>query len=128
MDIRNYVAYLNAVHFELLRGRSIQTTLLGFSQGAATAMRWAMNDAVSFDRLVLWAGLFPADIDFAKGAELLRGKKVIEVLGRRDEYINEERVAEMHRLNAQLNISPSIIEFDGKHEIDTITLMEIARG
>lgn len=127
MDIQNYVAYLNAVCHHQIKDRPVKTTILGFSQGAATAMRWAMDGNVFFDRLVLWAGLFPPDIDFAKGAALLHGKDVVEVLGTQDEFITQERVAEMHRLNTLLNISPTIIQFEGKHEIDQQALAQIAR-
>lgn len=126
MDIQNYVAYLNAVYHQQIKDRTCNTTIMGFSQGAATAMRWAMDGTVLFNRLVLWAGLFPPDIDFAKGAELLRGKNVIEVLGKQDEFINEERIVEMHRLNTLLNISPTIIQFEGRHEIDQNVLAQIA--
>jgi predicted esterase len=127
-DIQNYVAYLNTVYLHQIQGRVRKTTILGFSQGAATAMRWAMDGKVLFDRLVLWAGLFPPDIDFAKGAELLRDKKVFEVLGKQDEFINQEKVADMHRLNSMLRISPTIIEFEGKHEINTGVLEQIAKS
>lgn len=127
MDIQNYVAYLNAVYHHQIKDRTVKTTILGFSQGAATAMRWAMDGNVLFDRLVLWAGLFPSDIDFGKGTELLQGKEVVEVLGKQDEFINQERVAEMHRLNTLLNISPTIIQFEGKHQIDQQILTHIAR-
>ncbi|MFM8914632.1 MAG: alpha/beta hydrolase [Flammeovirgaceae bacterium] len=126
MDIQNYIAYLNAVFLHQMKDYKLPTTVLGFSQGAATAMRWVMDGTVSFDRLILWAGLFPPDIDFAKGAELLHEKKIIEVLGTQDEFINQDRVAEMHRLNNLLRISPTIIQFEGKHEIDQNVLEQIA--
>ena len=126
MDIQNYTAYLNAVFLHQMENYKLPTTVLGFSQGAATAMRWVMDGTVSFDRLILWAGLFPPDIDFAKGAELLHEKKIIEVLGTQDEFINQDRVAEMHRLNNLLRISPTIIQFEGKHEIDQNVLEQIA--
>jgi predicted esterase len=91
-------------------------------------MRWAMNNQVQFDRLILWAGLFPPDIDFTKGAELLKGKEVIEVLGKQDEFITADRIQEMMKLNRQLNIDPVILEFDGKHELKEEVLLKIVEG
>jgi predicted esterase len=126
MDIENYITYLNSIHQKEIGGQRIKTTLFGFSQGAATAVRWAMNGKINFDRLILWAGLFPPDMDFEKGAELLKGKKVIEVLGKQDEFITPERVQEMMKLNKQLQINPTIIEFNGKHEMDENVLRKIA--
>ena len=128
MDIENYITYLNFIHKKEIGQRHVKTTLLGFSQGAATLMRWAMNNQVQFDRLILWAGLFPPDIDFTKGAELLKGKEVIEVLGKQDEFITADRIQEMMKLNRQLNIGPVILEFDGEHELKVEVLLKIVEG
>lgn len=125
-DIENYVAYLNGIHHKEIGGRKIKTTLFGFSQGAATAVRWAMNQQVEFDRLILWAGLFPPDINFEKGAELFKYKDVIEVLGKQDQFITEDRIQEMLKLNERLKINPKIIEFDGVHEINQKILMDLS--
>ena len=125
-DIENYVAYLNGIHHKEIGGRKIKTTLFGFSQGAATAVRWAMNQQVEFDRLILWAGLFPPDINFEKGAELFKYKDVIEVLGKQDQFITEDRIQEMIKLNERLKINPKIIEFEGVHEINQEILMNLS--
>jgi predicted esterase len=126
MDIDNYINYLDAILKIENSPSHFPTTLFGFSQGAATVVRWAMNGNVNFDRLILWAGLFPPDMDFEKGAELLKGKKIIEVLGKQDQFITKARVEEMMQLNQKLKINPTIIEFEGKHEIDERVLGEIA--
>lgn len=125
-DIENYIAYLNGIHHKEIGGRKIKTTLFGFSQGAATAVRWAMNQQVEFDRLILWAGLFPPDINFEKGAELFKYKDVIEVLGKQDQFITEDRIQEMLKLNERLKINPKIIEFEGVHEINQEILMDLS--
>ena len=125
-DIENYIAYLNGIHHKEIGGRKIKTTLFGFSQGAATAVRWAMNQQVEFDRLILWAGLFPPDINFEKGAELFKYKDVIEVLGKQDQFITEDRIQEMIKLNERLKINPKIIEFEGVHEINQEILMNLS--
>ena len=125
-DIENYIAYLNGIHHKEIGGRKIKTTLFGFSQGAATAVRWAMNQQVEFDRLILWAGLFPPDINFEKGAELFKYKDVIEVLGKQDQFITEDRIQEMLKLNERLKINPKIIEFEGVHEINQEILMGLS--
>ena len=125
-EIQNYISYLNFVHHTEHTNIKIHTTLLGFSQGTSTAVRWAIEGQIAFDRLILWAGLFPADMDFMKGAALLQNKEVIEVLGTQDPFITTEKRAEMHHLNNQLNITPTIIEFEGKHELNQAILSKIA--
>ena len=128
VEIENYTRYLDSILAIERTPPHVKTTLLGFSQGAATAVRWAMSGKLEFDRLVLWAGLFPPDMDFEKGSHLLQNKEVLEVLGKHDEFITKEKIAEMHDLNTRLHLTPTIIEFDGKHELDAGVLSKIAFG
>ena len=124
-DIQNYITYLNTLYTKEIGSRKIKTTLLGFSQGSATVTRWALDGKVNFDRLVLWAGIFPPDMDFKKGHEMLAKKEVIEVLGKNDPYITQEKKKELNRLSEALQITPKLIEFDGGHDIDAITLKSL---
>jgi len=125
-DIDNYLTYLDAVyHKEVPASFKGEVNILGFSQGAATASRWVMNQKVPFHRLILWAGVFPPDMDFKKGNALLKQKEVIEVYGKQDPYINEERLKEVAALNEKLGIQPQVIAFDGGHEIDAATLQKL---
>ena len=126
-DIENYITYLNLIYQREMAGlKSIPpVTLLGFSQGVATAARWALYGSVDFQRMILWAGILPPDMDFALGKERVKGKEVIQIYGRLDPFINAERLDEMKKLSDQLNIAPKIIEYDGKHEIDERVLGQI---
>jgi predicted esterase len=126
VDIENYIAYLNGIYRkEIPATLSAKITILGFSQGAATASRWVINNEVTFNRLILWAGAFPPGIDFTKGKEVLKSKEIFEVYGTKDSFINEDRMKELQRLNEQLEIKPIMIRFDGKHEIDEPTLLSL---
>ena len=127
MDIENYIQYLETI-LKIEPSADIQITLFGFSQGAATASRWALSGKIKFDRIILWSGLFPPDMDFEKGSHLLKEKKVIEVLGKNDPFITPARIEEMKSLNQQFKINPTFIEFEGKHEITERILQEIAFG
>ena len=42
-----------------------KTIILGFSQGGATAARWFFNNSKKFDQLILWASVFPPEIDLS---------------------------------------------------------------
>lgn len=122
-DISNYINYLNTVfEIEIPNEFTGQINLLGFSQGAATVARWAMDKNIRFDRIILWGGIFPPDMDFEKGAELLKHKQVIEVAGRNDPFLTDERMKEIAAVNTRLQIKPQLIMFDGGHEIDPATL------
>ncbi len=126
MDIENYLTYLNGIYSkEIPTSFAGQVTLLGFSQGGATVSRWALDGTVSFQRLILWAGIFPNDMDFDKGTSLFRNKEVIEVYGDQDPFLTDERLGEMKDLNGKLNLRPTLVQFKGGHEIDQETLLQL---
>lgn len=125
-DIENYITYLNNVFArEIGTRKDLNITLLGFSQGAATASRWALSDSIYFRRLILWAGILPPDMDFEKGKQLLQAKTVNVVYGKNDPFLNESRFGEMKSLAEKLGISPGEIVFDGAHEIHEATLLTL---
>ncbi len=125
MDIDNYIRYLDAVYEDELSSFSnVPVTLFGFSQGCATVCRWAIEGKPKFDRLILWAGLFPPDLNFDKGHAVLDDKKTIMVVGDKDHFLTPERVAEFDELAGKLRIKPEKISFPGKHEIITDVLRQ----
>ena len=99
IDIENYLHYLDAL-FETQIGKEnkVPVTFLGFSQGAATASRWAIHRKVGFQRLILWCGIFPPDLDFESGKETLRDKEVWLVYGKSDPFLTDGRFAEMNTI------------------------------
>jgi len=125
-DIDNYITYLNTVYKnELSAYPNVPVTLLGFSQGCATVCRWASQGNLKFERLILWAGLFPPDMDFQMGHDALASKKIYMVVGDKDHFVTPERVKEFDELAARLRINPEKIVFDGKHEINEEVLMKL---
>jgi predicted esterase len=124
-DIENYIRFLNGVYSKEIPEPSVPVTVLGFSQGAATASRWVIDGKIHFDRLVLWAGVFPPDMDFEAGKEILQNKKIILAYGTKDPFLNDERFAEMKTLSQNLNISADTITFDGAHEINQPALLTL---
>jgi predicted esterase len=124
-DIRNYIHYLNEIYRKEIGARKIKTTLLGFSQGSATVTRWALDGIVQFDRLILWAGIFPPDMNFQKGHEILAAKKVISVIGKQDPFFTTEKETELKQLTDALQLSPQFIDFEGGHDIDQQTLLKL---
>ncbi|SDJ96373.1 Predicted esterase [Catalinimonas alkaloidigena] len=123
-DIQDYTQYLTSLYKHLLEGLSVSTriTLLGFSQGAATACRWVATGQVHVDRLILWAGQFPPDIDMMPAPEALEGKELVLVTGRTDAYITPEVLQEQHALLERRGLPYRHIWFSGGHTIDADTL------
>jgi len=124
-DIHNYLQYLNTICAnEVPKDNKIPITILGFSQGAATATRWALEGKVTFDRLLLWAGIFPPDIDFTTGKLVLKNKTTSIVYGTADPFLKDDRFAEMKLLSEKLEINPDVHTFEGGHDIDEKTLLK----
>lgn len=125
MDIGNYIRYLDSVYEQEIKESKLPVTVLGFSQGAATASRWVMKGNITFDRLVLWAGILPPDMNFESSSVLLQSKEVIFVYGKRDPFLTDERFKQMQALTEKLKITPKIITFDGEHDIDEVALIDL---
>jgi predicted esterase len=124
VDIDNYSSFLNTVYKTELTGHSnLPVSILGFSQGAATASRWALQDSISYQKIILWAGIFPNDMDFEKGKEILKTKTVHQVYGNKDPFLSEDRLNEMKTLSEKLGIKFDPIVFDGGHELHEQTLL-----
>lgn len=126
MDIENYITFLDTVYkTELSSHPTIPVTLLGFSQGAATASRWAVHNSIAFNNLILWAGILPNDMDFEKSKELLKNKKVYQVYGSKDPFLTDARIGEMKGLSDKLGIKSPPLIFDGGHELHEATLLNL---
>ncbi|UII23089.1 alpha/beta hydrolase [Fulvivirga ligni] len=124
-DIDNYINYLNEIYSttkEQIGNTSFKISVIGFSQGAATVSRWVVDNQVPFDKIILWAGVFPPDMDFEKASEVLQQKEIHYVYGLSDQFISEERLEEMRAISQKLGISPKVLTFDGEHDIDQETL------
>lgn len=117
-DIDDYCALLNQVAMEVCTDAGFKkVAILGFSQGVATACRWANNTDLDFETLINWAGAFPPDLNFEAALANLKPKELYMVCGDNDEFISEERLEEhLLFLNAQ-GIDPQLIRFKGGHDI-----------
>jgi len=126
-DIDNYISYLNTIHSSISKNLrdSTKVSVLGFSQGAATASRWIAKSNFSIDQLVLWAGIFPPDLDYPNEKEKFRNLKLHYVYGLNDPYILKNRLNEMDEISKKLEVKPAVITFDGEHTINDEPLKKI---
>jgi predicted esterase len=127
-EMRDYVRYLDLLHAELTeRHRPARTIVVGFSQGGATASRWAVRGSSPIDHLVLWGATLPPDVDPATVNEKLRGASLSLVIGRTDQYISPESVAaERARLDGA-HVKYRLTEFDAGHSIKRAVLLHLAQ-
>lgn len=127
-EIRDYLRYLD------LAARSLEgdadsgppaRTLLGFSQGAHTAARWAVMGSCRPARLVLWGAGLPRDLP--DGAERrLRDVEIALVRGKLDELRRPDEEARDEAWLEEVGIPYRVLHHPGGHEIDAELLGELA--
>jgi predicted esterase len=127
-EIRDSVPDLDALadHVGVHGERRGRVTVLGFSQGVATAARWVTLGKVRPQRLILWGDHLPPDLDMERAARAWRGVDLVLVRGRRDTVFEEGLAAAERRLLADAGIVHRTVEYDGGHEIDPRVLMDLA--
>lgn len=99
--------------------------VLGFSQGAATATRWASQWGGKIDTFVLWAGGFALDSNIEAANEAFADTDLILVLGEQDELITPESIQKQEELISGLGKPVQRISFEGGHELETRVLDKI---
>jgi len=125
-EIDDYVRALDAAIRHLSDAPPSSLCVLGFSQGAATASRWALLGDTAVDRLVLWGGAPAHDLDLSDHAASLRNLDLTLVVGTEDPYVTDERRdAAQRRLQAH-DIPVTIRMFEGGHRLDAATLRALA--
>jgi len=128
-EIDDYVAYLDALDSEIrsaLDGAVPRVTVLGFSQGAATAARWVERGRATTHRLVLWGGLLPPDLDLSTHADAFRGVELIVAAGDADAHVPPAALAEQRERLARHALRAREIAYAGGHEITSAALAEVA--
>lgn len=130
-EIDDYVAYLDDLAATLTgsgnapRSSSPTRTVLGFSQGAATATRWAVLGNTPIDRLILWAGSPAQDLDYATHADSLRAMSPALVVGDDDPWITAERRGQVTHMLAAHDIPVEVHTFPGGHRLSRDVLRDL---
>src|SRR6266702_2057585 len=129
-EIEDYVRYLDAVYAEVfgsLDRARVTVHALGYSQGASTVSRWVAMGKAKIDRLTLWGGEFPPDLDLTLDtvANRLRAARMTLVYGRSDEYITPKVVSGIVERLRQHEIPYEEIPFDGGHELNEAALRRL---
>ncbi len=125
--IANNHQYLDSLMGSLLSGYSTdpKITVLGFSQGAATATRWASRWPGKVDRLILWSGGFALDLVIEDGREKFSDTEILIAIGSQDRLITPESIEKQSELIEKLGQRVKKIHFEGGHELNTELLKKI---
>ncbi|HUG39271.1 MAG TPA: hypothetical protein VMM12_02240 [Longimicrobiales bacterium] len=122
-EIRDYVEYLDRIRAHARPGGG-RTVVLGFSQGAETASRWAVLGAMPPHELVLWGGGLAADVEPERAAAALARTAVTFVVGDQDAWAAERADAGLGLL-AGRGVAARRVEYAGGHRIEPQVLASL---
>jgi predicted esterase len=120
-DIEENIAYLQQL-IEKVWAEHPHTTfhLLGFSQGGATAARLFQRCPELFAQLILWASVFPPDLE---KQVFPTEKKLDFVLGKQDPYFDEDN--QLKVLHEYVTLGFKTHTFQGLHDLDQHMLLSL---
>jgi predicted esterase len=124
-EIADYVDYLDNVWRETSQGAT-RVTVLGFSQGVATAARWIAMGKSRIDRFIVWAGQIPPDIEPSAFAKLSGGITIVS--GDKDEFASWIAEGDPNGRLTAAGVKPKMLTFEGGHRMDRLTLEGIAQS
>ena len=126
-EIRDYVEYLDQLvgRIEGETGK-VPLTVVGFSQGVATAARWAISGSRAPSRLILWGDFSPPDIDLKLARQRLESVELIMVRGTEDRALSSQLKQEEDERLREGGIDYRTISYPGGHDIDEQTLLTLA--
>lgn len=121
-DIRLNILALDLLHETFLQSCTPdKITVIGFSQGGATAARWLAHGKITCDHFISWASVYPPDLAIEDHPNLAR--KNTFVLGTEDEFFPKEDqeilITEYQSKGIQT------VRFKGTHDIHKETLISI---
>ena len=126
-EIRDCMRWLDGLA-EHLRGSlgARRTVVLGFSQGAAAAWRWALLGSSKLERLIAWGGALPSDLDVGLQTERLRALRIHVVRGANDATYDAIALERDREGLAGFGSTVETHDFQGGHRLDDALLRELA--
>jgi predicted esterase len=124
LEIRDYLRYLDRTSMALEGGRAVLRTVLGFSQGAHTAARWAVMGRSPPGRLILWGAGLPSDLP-AHASAALGGVDIVLVRGDGDGLRRREEEEREEAWLAEVGLPYRVMTHPGSHEISPEVLSRL---
>lgn len=122
-EIEDFCAWMDQVYaFAKTHAPNAQIVCLGFSQGAATIMRWLQASYKPVWKIVLWSGAPPEDIIY--DARNFLAEKLISYWGDADELVTWETASQRFD-DVGLPFQKRI--FKGGHKIEATPLAALAQ-
>lgn len=123
-EIADQISYLDALAIRMRKEcpNALRLNVLGFSQGVATLCRWAVLGNTAIDRMVVWGGSMPPEIE----ADTLRRRwasiHIDLVHGEQDPVVSGEVLERNGSLLRSAGLTFRSHTFDGGHALDGLLL------
>ncbi|MFY0644760.1 MAG: alpha/beta hydrolase [Bacteroidia bacterium] len=117
-DIKNYLSYLNKLHFEIKGNSYERIVILGFSQGVATAFRWIADGKVKPNTFLIASGMIPPDVSIEANQSIFSNMDIAYITGDNDPFKDEKEVRDFLKQFEKWGISLQQRVFKGGHIID----------
>lgn len=115
-DIDDNICFLDDLHTSLTENKQYESvSVLGFSQGGATAARWKQHSNITFGKFILWASVFPEDVPLNTADSKFNDSENHFVLGTEDEYFNAENQQKAFAYFSEQGFQNH--SYEGKHTI-----------
>lgn len=126
-EIRDQAHYLDRLveRLQELCGGPRLLTVLGFSQGVATACRWAVLGRTTFDGIVLWGGSMPPELEAAQLRRRWADTHVDLVHGDEDTVVDASVPAKNEARLHDAGTAHTVHRFSGGHALDRRTLQKL---
>lgn len=123
LDIQTNMNWLNTLLAKLTSENTYQKiSLLGFSQGGATAARW-FHATNQFDHFISWASVFPPDLEQELIITPIAAKTNFFVIGTNDEFVTPDEQTNLIQ-SYQVKGYQTIV-YEGTHTIDSACLQKL---
>ncbi|HEX2615907.1 MAG TPA: dienelactone hydrolase family protein [Flavobacteriales bacterium] len=122
-EMADQLSYLDALVEATAAGLPVK--VLGFSQGVATATRWALSGRTAITRLVLWGGSLPPEAELWKQAGRLHATPVDLVHGEQDTLVPADVLVQSEARLRDAGVVHATHRHAGGHALDTLLLKRL---
>ena len=119
LDIKDNFSYLERLIIGIKRENGFESSsILGFSQGGATVLRWLVNSSINWNKCVIWGCNFPVDLHDV--ITQIKSDEKFCVIGKSDEFFPPLLLEETKKVYETNGFQS--IDFEGGHQIEPSVL------
>jgi predicted esterase len=126
-EIADQITYLDSLvdHVRAAGSSEIPVSVLGFSQGVATACRWSMGSTRVFHQVVLWGGTLPPEPTTAQLGARWGGTHIRLVQGASDSIVTTESLVRNEAQLRAAGVRYTTHHHAGGHALDRLLLQQL---